>query len=281
MPLVSQLLRALDFDPQRFLPWRVGNETVGWVTTDFARTLRAYPDVFRAAGRGLELIPAVPETRSAALDRVARALHAQGVVTGWRNERYTVASSAGKAPLFELERGAMRHFGLLARATHLSGIVRVGGTVRMWIARRSTAKPIDPGQLDNLVGGGIASGSDARQTLIKECWEEAGIAPALALQAIYAGRLRICRSVDNGLHHESVIVYDLELPADFVPRNHDDEVSEFMLLCIEELMARLAAGEFTVDAGAVVIDWLARHALAADKPELPALLARLRESGPE
>lgn len=82
MPLVSQLLRALDFDPQRFLPWRVGNETVGWVTTDFARTLRAYPDVFRAAGRGLELIPAVPETRSAALDRVARALHAQGVVTG-------------------------------------------------------------------------------------------------------------------------------------------------------------------------------------------------------
>jgi 8-oxo-dGTP pyrophosphatase MutT (NUDIX family) len=175
----------------------------------------------------------------------------------------------------------MRRFGLLARAAHLNGTVRDGETVRMWIARRSPAKPIDPGKLDNLVGGGIASGSSARQTLAKECWEEAGIAHALALQATYAGRLSICRSVDNGLHHESLIVFDLELPADLVPRNHDGEVTEFMLLGVAELAARLAAGEFTVDAGTVAIDWLARHALAGGEPELPALLARLREPGPE
>jgi len=72
MALAPQLARARDFDPRRFLPWRVGSETVGWVTADFARTLLAYPEVFRDTGGGLELIPADPETRSTALDRIAR-----------------------------------------------------------------------------------------------------------------------------------------------------------------------------------------------------------------
>ena len=43
----------------------------------------------------------------------------------------------------------------------------------MWIARRSPAKAIDPGMLDNLVGGGVAAGQTITTTLIKEAWEEA------------------------------------------------------------------------------------------------------------
>ncbi len=43
----------------------------------------------------------------------------------------------------------------------------------MWIARRSPTKPIDPGMLDNLVGGGLAAGLTVAQTLVKEGWEEA------------------------------------------------------------------------------------------------------------
>jgi len=35
--------------------------------------------------------------------------------------------------------------------------------------------PIDPGMLDNLVGGGIAAGATVIDTVVREAWEEAGI----------------------------------------------------------------------------------------------------------
>src|SRR5918992_1459821 len=70
-----------------------------------------------------------------------------------------------------LERAAARPFGLTTYAVHLNGISFDENN--MWIARRSAAKPIDPGMLDNLVGGGISAGSSLEETLVKEAWEEA------------------------------------------------------------------------------------------------------------
>lgn len=276
MTLADQLARALDFDPARFVPWGAENEPLGWVTPEFARTLREFADVFRAEGDALRLIPEGREQRSAALDRVARALAARGLVRGWRDERYAVNSSAGGEPLFDLERAAIRRFGLRARAAHLNGYARARGVTRIWIARRSPLKPIDPGQLDNLVGGGIAAGMDPRRTLLKECWEEAGIPREAAERAAAAGQLNLRRMVEEGLHREALIVFDLELPGNFRPSNRDGEVSEFMLLDVQELVTRLRAGEFTVDAGAVAIDWLARQGLLRHEPDLVPLLERLR-----
>ncbi|MGH8704649.1 MAG: DUF4743 domain-containing protein [Burkholderiales bacterium] len=277
MTLADQLARALEFDPARFVPWGAGNETVGWVTPGFAHTLQGFADVFRVRGDGLALIPEGRQQRTAALERVARALAARGVVSGWRDERYAIRSAATGEPLFDLERAAIRRFGLRAHAAHLNGYVRAAGGMRIWIARRSLVKPIDPGQLDNLVGGGIASGMGARATLVKECWEEAGITRETAARAIAAGRLRVRRAVEEGLHDESLIVFDLELPPDFRPCNRDGEVAEFLCLGMPELIERLAGGEFTADAGAVAIDWLARQGSLESDAKLAGLLVRLRE----
>ena len=66
---------------------------------------------------------------------------------------------------------------------HLNGIAGE----RMWLARRSPTKQIDPGMLDNLVAGGISVGFSARDPLVKEAWEEAGIPAELARKAVASG----------------------------------------------------------------------------------------------
>ena len=83
----------------------------------------------------------------------------------------------------------------------------------MWIARRSPTKAIDPGMLDNLVGGGIAHGQSIASTVVKEAWEEAGIPPDAAATASPAGEVRVCRELADGLERETIFVHDILLAA--------------------------------------------------------------------
>ena len=128
----------------------------------------------------------------------------EGFIPGWRNERYRIAD------LFDIERAAARPFGLTTQAVHLNGIVGE----RMWLARRSATKPIDPGMLDNLVGGGVTAGLTQFQVLVKEAWEEAGIPAELAQKATPGGTIeRAARSAGGRAVRDQSHIYDLELPA--------------------------------------------------------------------
>ena len=64
-------------------------------------------------------------------------------------------------------------FGIVAYAAHLNGFVRREGRDYVWVSRRAASKNIDPGRLDNLVGGRIAAGMSVDETLRKEAWEDA------------------------------------------------------------------------------------------------------------
>ncbi len=141
----------------------------------------------------------------------------------------------------------------------------MGGLAHAWVARRSPNKSIDPGKLDNLVGGRIAAGLTVDETLRKEAWEEAGIAPALLEGVNCLGAVRVEYSVPEGLHREILFVHDLWLPPDFKPANQDGEVSEIRLYPIEEVIREVLSGEFTLDSGAVMVDGLLR--LGALMPE--------------
>ena len=140
----------------------------------------------------------------------------------------------GAPPWFELERAAARYFGIHTYAAHVNGLVRRDGEIAMWIARRSATKSIDPGMLDNLVAGGIAAGQSVASTVVKEAWEEAGIAAALAARAQPAGTVHICREQPDGLQRETIFVHDLWLPADFVPAGQDGEVVGHRLVSLRE-----------------------------------------------
>ena len=148
------------------------------------------------------------------------------------------------------------------------------GRDHCWIGRRSPDKAVDPGKLDNLVGGRIAAGMSVDETLRKEAWEEAGLAPSLLGNVNCAGAVRVEYSVPEGLHREILFVHDLWLPEDFKPANHDGEVSEIRCLPVEEVMQNLLTGDFTLDAGVVMVDGLLR--LGAVLPEDPQYLDLLR-----
>lgn len=276
--VARRLGRALARPARAFRPLRVDGAVAGWLTPERAARVLGFGDVFRASGDGLEFVPALAaaDARSRALARVTATLAAEGALTKWRDERYAVAADLGAAPWFVLERAAARYFGVRTFAAHANGLVRAGGDTTMWLARRSPAKAIDPGMLDNLVGGGIAAGATVGETLVKEAWEEAGIDAALASRAQPTGALRVRRMQPDGLQHETIHVHDLWLPRAFSPANQDGEVVEHRLVPLAEVPALLAHDEppdaLTADASLVALSALIRlGAIDADDPLFPWL----------
>jgi 8-oxo-dGTP pyrophosphatase MutT (NUDIX family) len=216
------------------------------------------------------------------MDLLARTLSAEGVLTAWRNERYAVVREFGEPATFDLERCAARYFGIRTFAAHINGLVEGAGGVRMWFARRSPTKAVDPGLLDNIVGGGIAAGATVAATVVKEAWEEAGIPAALAATARPAGVIRICRAHPYGLERETVYTHDLSLAPDFVPTGVDGEAVEFRLQTIAaaaQLIANRSGPDVvTVDASLVVVDWLLRNDAIPAGTVHHAALAALRQA---
>ena len=229
----------MSFNPERYVRLLAAGRQIGWLAPELAARLAAWPEVFKCSTEKVLLI--VP----GALTPVVEQLAQEGFIPGWRNERYRIED------LFEIERAAARPFGLTTRAVHVNGIVGD----RMWLARRSATKPIDPGMLDNLVGGGISVGYSVEETLVKEAWEEAGIPAELARTARPASSLRVLREVPEGVQSEVVEAYDLELPEGFRPRNQDGEVSEFLLLPFSDVLKQ----DMTFEADLVARDCVSRR----------------------
>lgn len=276
----SRLAPALAAPKGDYLAFRVGNHAVGWLDEARAARLSAFAGVFESAGGELRLADALGEcaARTAAVDEVTRTLAREGLLSAWRDERYAVAAEFGAAPLVDIERAAARYFGVHTYAVHVNGLVRSSDGIAMWLARRSANKAIDPCLFDNLVGGGIATGYGALDTLRKEAWEEAGIPAHIAGQARPRGSVHICRAQPQGLQRETVFVYDLMLDANFMPANQDGEAFEHRRLTLAAAAGLIAAGgrddAITADASLVILDCLLRHsALGADSPERRALSA--------
>lgn len=254
------------------LPFYVKEHIVGWLRPSFADQLRRWPHVFDVNPAYVTL-KAKPETaagRTAAVAEVTHELARDGVIRGWRDELVSISPHYGIPELLRIERAASRHFGLMCYGAHVNGFTRVGGLVHVWIARRSPDKSVDPDRLDNLVGGRIAAGLTVDETLRKEAWEEAGLAPSLLADLTCISAVRVEYSVPEGLHREILFVHDLWLPSAYKPANQDGEVSEIRLVPVEEVIQSILTGEFTLDAGTVMIDGLLR--LGALLPEDPQYL---------
>lgn len=276
--LHARLSKALAAPALPLVRFEVDGALVGELTPARARRLAAFSDVFVTDARRVTLVPgcASPGVRTAAIDRVARTLAAEGALSAWRDERYEVRASDGAPPAFLLERAAARYFGIRTRAVHVNGLVDADSGAAMWIARRSPTKAIDPGMLDNLVGGGIAAGTTVAQTLAKEAWEEAGIDAATASSAKPADTIHVRRLQPDGLQHETIHVHDLWLPRAFVPSNQDGEVVEHRLVPLVDLPDLLVHDDgpdaLTADASLVVLDALLRLGVVdADDPLHPWL----------
>jgi 8-oxo-dGTP pyrophosphatase MutT (NUDIX family) len=274
--ILARLGRELAAPRGIYLPLRIENDVIGWVDHERAEVLLRFADVFHRRTSGITSDLAFnaafrsSAARTAALDRVVDVLAAEGRLSAWRGERYAIATHLSAPPLCLIERAAARFFGIRTYAAHVNGLVR-GDPTAMWLSRRSPNKAIDPGMLDNLVGGGIAAGATVAATMVREAWEEAGIPADVAVTATPAGEVRVCRSQPDGLQRETIFTHDLSLLADFVPSNQDGEAVEHRLVSLSEAAALIANDRgpdvVTADASLVILDFLLRQ--GSLDPETP------------
>jgi uncharacterized protein DUF4743 len=284
----SSLLRLFQRCPRADLaPYRhfiVADRHVGWIKPDFAQLLAEYPGAFYLTDRAVHLherLSSVDERSNAVADVLAK-LHERGAIPGWRGELYPVNRRFGEAPLLLMERAATPLFGLQTYGINVNGLVREGGACQVWVARRAMTKHVDPGMLDLVVGGGQPHGISIADNLLKECAEEACIGPTLAERAKPVSVSTMMIEAAEGLRIGVQFNFDLDLPADFQPRNDDGEVSEFQLWPIERLAENLRdADDFMFDAALAKLDLLVRRGvIGSDDPDYLDLIAQLRQPTP-
>lgn len=256
--LQRRLLARADLPPPAgwIRVWLAGN-AIGAASPEVARFLAAREPRCTLDERGLEFVDDGLDFRDrcALLADAAHRLRDAGLLHGWRDEQLDVRPLAGGAPLATIERAACRALGIATHAVHMNAFSADG---RLYVARRSDHKPIDPGLWDNLVGGMVAAGESELQALAREAKEEADLDLAqLAPQR--GGFVRERRPVREGYMVESVQVFDAELPPGLEPRNEDGEVAAIELRDIAEVLDAIERDEFTLEAALVTVDALLRR----------------------
>ena len=268
--------------PSHLIAFRIGDEQVGWVGAELARALAFYPRDFHFDARGVGLAGRLraPGARSQALAATVSGLAGRGHMT-LRQELFDVRAGVEGPALAQIDRGALPAFGIVTQGVHVNGLVRRPGGLHLWMGWRSRSKPVAPGQLDNVVAGGIPAGLTPGETLVKEAAEEASIPPELAALARPVGRVSYVMATEEGLRRDVLHCYDLDLPEGFVPRPHDDEVERFELMPVAAVMRAVAeTDQVKFNVNLVLIDLLLREGLIPPgTPGVEALRAGLDQVG--
>lgn len=271
-------------DSSAFVRFWVAGQAVGFLTHAIATLLCESGLGFLrgehagADGIALDSRYADFESRTEVLARATDLLCAHYGKTR-RNELYPVFQNWGDEPLAAIDRVAVPWFGTRGFGVHVNGFVRKPDGLFLWVAERAHDRLIDPGKLDHIIAGGSPLGLSTEENLLKESWEEAGVPADLARTSVAQGA--ITYKVDHllGLRHDTLFIFDLELPVDFMPRNTDGEVASFNLLPVETVQDIVRTTDrFKFNCNLVIVDFLLRHGFLDEKsyPDVAAALARLR-----
>jgi len=270
MSFRDHIVSCNNFDPARVVPLFAGHQRVGLVRRDNAAALRRFPDVFAVADDRVGLLARGDVAAvSRAVDAVVDGLLAEKRIPKSRNETFDVAPRWRAPVVFRLDRGAVPFFGTRAYGVHLNGYLWKAGTLHLWVGRRAPDKRVAPDKLDNLVAGGIGNGHGLEETLLKEGEEEASIPRSLTSRAVPAGAVSYRMQNELGIRDDVLFAFDLEMPADFVPKNQDGEIVHFELMPASAVLDRVRTGDdFKFNVNLVILDFALRHGLLRpDDPE--------------
>ncbi|KAL7933574.1 NUDIX hydrolase domain-like protein [Trichoderma chlorosporum] len=247
--------------------------------------------------RTIELFrsPQTEEERTQAVAKLTSYWRENGVfktLKGWRNELWPVYARKGEL-LFSIERAAMGLFGTARYGVHMVGYVddpTAPHGIKFWVPKRASDKSTFPGMLDNTVAGGLMTGEDPFECIIREADEEASLPdPLVRGTAEWVGNVTYIYITeakyvgeDGYIYPECQWVYHLKLPVDVVPRPKDGEVEEFLLCDVDEVKRDLRAGKFKPNCALVMIDFFIRHGILteANEPDLAAIKARMHRDLP-
>jgi len=265
-----------------YLPFNIGHDRVGWLRPEFAQSLRQWPNVFVIDEAGVHLNPEITDFRQRTniLDEIVRELIHQDVIGHYLAESYAVTPGNREQAQCLIDRGAVAQFGIRAFGQHLNGYVRKDDGLYMWIGKRSMDRRLAPGKLDNFVAGGLPYDIPLHDNLVKECHEEAGLAPQLAGQARPVGMISYMAETPNGIKPDVMYCYDLELPEHVIPVCRDGEVDSFRLLPLAEVAEIVEqTNAFKQNCNLVIIDFLLRHGfLGPEREDYIALCSNLRQN---
>ena len=156
----------------------------------------------------------------------------------------------------QVERFTHALFGIAARGAHATAYMRDGddGEIKLWVPRRARHLFNYPGKLDSTIAGGVKASDSPLECIVAEGQEEASLPSALLrdrLKAVgalsYVTTYNASSSSGSGggsgsyagekglVSPEILYCFDLELPADVIPRPCDDEVEEFCLMTVAEV----------------------------------------------
>ncbi len=279
MSFLRHILACNRFQRANFIPFRIDTVCVGLLRPAFTEHLAQWSDIFRVSREAVDLRlsgSSITERSSVVADVVSE-LAERGVISHLHGEQYVATAGGREQGRLFLDRAAAPYFGIRAFGQHMNGYVREGGTLKLWLGRRSNDRIYYPGSLDNLVAGGLPATIGLDENLAKECWEEAGIGGELAAQARAVGAITYNLETEKGLKPDTLYCYDLELPDTFKPRCTDGEVAGFELLPIQDVMEIVfESDDFKLNCNLVVIDFFIRHGyLAPDHDEFHALITGL------
>lgn len=271
--------------PGPWPPLVVDGRAIAWPAAPALREMASHPEDFLDRGDHWRFSPGCDgaAARTAALDRLAARLRACGAIRPPRGERYAVVAEWGEPALATLDRSAAEAVGIRAFGVHLNGYVRKGGDLHLWVSRRARDKEVAPGKLDNIVAGGQPAGLGLLENLVKECGEEASLAPKLARRAVPVGLVRYCFTGERGLKPDTLFCYDLELPEDVTPTPGDGESEGFALWPVGRVLETLATTwEFKFNVPLVILDFALRHGVLTPETcdEYVAVAAGLRRDFP-
>jgi hypothetical protein len=270
MSFRDHIVSCNNYDPASVVPLFAEGERVGLLRRDNAAALRRFPDVFAVADDRVSLLASGDVAAvSRAVDAVVDALVVEKRIPKSRNETFDVAPRWGAPVVFRLDRGAVPFFGTRAYGVHLNGYRRDGSALHFWVGRRAPDKRVAPDKLDNLVAGGIGNGNGLQETLLKEGEEEASIPTSLTSRAVPAGAVSYRMENELGIRDDVLFVFDLEMPADFVPKNQDGEIVHFELMPAAAVLDRVrTSDDFKFNVNLVILDFALRHGiLRPDDPE--------------
>ncbi|GAA5804673.1 hypothetical protein HPULCUR_010176 [Helicostylum pulchrum] len=198
-----------------------------------------------------------------------RANNTFDVLSGWRNELYPVYGDDSQPDniAFVIERASAALFGISTFGVHLNAYTRENGQILVWIARRALTKPTWPGLLDNCVAGGISYTYSVKDTIVKECEEEASIPFEVANKARSVNVISYFTYSSGGLQPETEYIYDLKLPQDFKPKPRDGEVDCFYLWPLDKVKETLLNNEWKPNCALVMIDFMIRHSFVTPDEE--------------
>src|SRR5690348_7215453 len=86
---------SCQFDPAAHVRLLCNGVEAGWLRKLHAQRLMDWPDVFKRDASGVRIAESLDDetARTGAIGKVIHALHRDGAIRGWRNERYAVVSA--------------------------------------------------------------------------------------------------------------------------------------------------------------------------------------------